>query len=300
MYRFGEQIEYRIDRRQMIWLFLGGLCWTILAFLLGMMAAERGSVRKNLMALGWWETPEQNILTAPNKVRQGTNGGVGFTFAPSVPGKPTKKIRGESEPKTDLREDVPERTVPVPRVGSSPGEGAGTTQNQGVANKQTRVDAARKTPSEARHTEATQDQHKASKVDQQVQSPVKSRGILAKDSTESSILAEAKAFRMQVQRTPTAVAQTHRDCEDGASSATATSYYGVVVKTPIDIVSMRRWRKLLKQAGYGVKIKKLRVKNREDLFVVVGRFATRNQGQQCLQHLTRTRNLSGKVVQVHP
>lgn len=279
MHRFGEQLEYRIDRRQVAWLCLGVLCWTILAFLLGMMAAERGSVKKNLMALGWWDTPDKNILALPLRVQSGGSGSVAFTFekAPQTPTSPSHRKEAEKKTKAPLPKQPELRKEPI-----SP------------------------------RSPFRQDLIPPRSQSQEPVPPV--RVSPETDSMESNILEEARAFRLKLRAEKSAQSQTEKAhkmqtkqvdqsvtssrsaCSGSVASATAR-YYGVSVQNPGDIVSMRRQRAALKQAGYPAKIK--RGANGR-FYMVVGRFASVAQAQRCVERLGRVERLVGKVMVFDP
>ncbi|MCB9643668.1 MAG: SPOR domain-containing protein [Myxococcales bacterium] len=56
MFQFGNQVEFRVDRRHLLFLAMGAILWTFLTFFLGLWAAsEQGKqpIKRGLRLLGW-------------------------------------------------------------------------------------------------------------------------------------------------------------------------------------------------------------------------------------------------------
>jgi hypothetical protein len=114
MHRFGDQIEFRVDRRYVLLFFMGAVCWTLVTFLFGMLVASNGKQRlgeKGLMTLGWLDKrAAKRHLAAPS----------GFVFTPHarprprVRQKPTPAHVGESRRRVE-RPQVQEASQPVAR-----------------------------------------------------------------------------------------------------------------------------------------------------------------------------------------
>ena len=56
MFQFGNQVEFRVDRRHLLFLLMGGILWTVLAFFLGMWSMrqeKQPTIMHQLHKLGW-------------------------------------------------------------------------------------------------------------------------------------------------------------------------------------------------------------------------------------------------------
>ncbi|TNE49145.1 MAG: hypothetical protein EP343_12755 [Deltaproteobacteria bacterium] len=279
MHRFGEQIEFRIDRRQIFLLFLGGLFWTLLSFFLGMMAAQQGSVKKHLVALGWWDEPAsrqpQKSGLEPGRAQ--------VSFVINNRGGSQKKPSDRSEEKKPKQRKAAS-PPPVQRLRSLDDKGESKPQ---------------KRPKPARRRQPVQDDPPEDRGSYQkppkrnVARASKAAYNVAEHNT-LSLLEQARAFRRANEKKAKPSSAVNRIC--GNQLKPEQGRFAIVVGTKPSLRDIRRWRRRLGQQGYFSRIKRVRLKGKRRFRLVMGRFRNQTQAHHCMDLFRQHYKLPGSVM----
>lgn len=289
MHRFGEQIEFRIDRRQIFLLFLGGLFWTLLSFFLGMMAAQRGSVRKHLVALGWLDTSTPTQRRKPSL----GNGRASVSFVMPNHAASRSNAKGDGLSKDDgSKRDSSKRNSNKPPVKRLKPLGRGKAPVLRAQPKRRpkpvqRVRPERREPPKSRG-------HIQQPRRRNVARASKAAYNIAQHNTVS-LLAEARAYRKAEEgQGGSSLKVSKRLC--GRQIQPERGRYAIVVKTKTSLRSIRRWRTRLGRRGYFARVKRVRLKRRRRFRLVVGRFVSRSQARRCVSLFQRQYKLPGTIM----
>ncbi len=279
MHRFGEQIEFRIDRRQIFLLFLGGLFWTLLSFFLGMMAAQQGSVKKHLVALGWWDEP---ATRQPQKAGfEPGRGQVSFVVAnPEGPKKKASKVSEEKKPAKRKAAAVP----PVQRLRSL--EDVDANKPERRSKPALRPQPVQDDPPEDRGSYQKPPKRNVARAS-------KAAYNVAEHNT-LSLLEQARAFRRASEKKAQPSSAVKRIC--GNQLKPEQGRFAIVVGTKPSLREIRRWRRRLGQRGYFSRIKRVRLKGKRRFRLVMGRFRNQTQAHHCMDLFRRQYKLPGSVM----
>lgn len=282
MHRFGEQIEFRIDRRQILLLFLAGLFWTMLAFFLGMMAAGPGQVQKNLSALGWWEHQPKLPGSMRTRVRSGDGAVVFYSKRPKARRSLVRRRRARGKAPVARPQLVRVAPPPVRRL----------------RRLRKRRPAVR--PVRSRDRKPSERVRRPRPRVKFVKRAIPPRYRMAQNSMTSSVLRDAQRFlkgsggsrgSKARQKSRKAASKVHRSCQVRVSERRGR--YAILVRSLSDLRVQRRLRLRLRKRGYAVRIVRRGGKFRLEL----GRYARYSKARRCLRSLRRVHR-SVKVVSI--
>ncbi|MCK6509762.1 SPOR domain-containing protein [Myxococcota bacterium] len=174
MFQFGNQVEFRVDRRHLLFLGMGAILWTFLVFFLGMWTiaeSKKRPIEQKLRLLGWLDQqrPEDPAFATLSASQRVPASGLRVATSPQKPqNQPSRAATAsrippptrDTEPSEDNEdnEDTAAPAAPAPRSRTAP-PARRLPQETAQASRRTPPPTASKAAEAAKTQEEAKKQH---------------------------------------------------------------------------------------------------------------------------------------------